>query len=307
MSADVVVYDDRVPTVVQQQASMQSMAVQRLGAWAESAIAAHEVASSLVQTSFVPQAFRGKPHEATAAILAGAEVGLSPMASLRSFDVIQGTAAARAMTLRAIVQSQGHEMILTESTATRAKMRGRRRGSDAWQEVVWTIDRARDLQLLGKDNWKKQPAAMLVARASSELARLIAADAILGIGYTVEELDDGADPQTQPTEAVETGGTRRMSLATISQPDEAEEHNPDDAQDVDATATLLNPQSALGRKMFALMNDHGTTERADRLALVAQITGREVASSKEMTEAEAQQVCDELESRIAEPFPSEEP
>lgn len=113
MSAEVIPY---TPThdvaVVQQQAHMQTQAVQRLGEWAQSAIAAHEVATSLVETSFVPQQFRGKPHEATAAILAGAEVGLSPMASLRSFDVIQGTAAARALTLRAIVQSQGHEMVL---------------------------------------------------------------------------------------------------------------------------------------------------------------------------------------------------
>src|SRR5512139_2289224 len=80
----------------------------RLASWATAAHAAHEMATGLVQTSFVPEAFRGKPHEATAAILAGAEIGLDPMAALRSFDIIQGTAAPRANTLRAVVQANGH-------------------------------------------------------------------------------------------------------------------------------------------------------------------------------------------------------
>ncbi|NUS58000.1 MAG: hypothetical protein HOV66_24590, partial [Streptomycetaceae bacterium] len=85
------------------QPDYQSRAVQRLGEWAQSADAAFRVAERLVQSAFVPAAFRGKPIEAAAAILAGSEVGLSPMAALRSFDVIQGQAAPRAITLRAVV------------------------------------------------------------------------------------------------------------------------------------------------------------------------------------------------------------
>ena len=102
--------------------------VSDLVAWADSARAAASIATSLVKTSFVPDAFRGKPEEATAAILSGAEVGLSPMASLRSFDIIQGSAAARAITLRAIVQAAGHRLWTEESTATRAVVCGQRRG-----------------------------------------------------------------------------------------------------------------------------------------------------------------------------------
>src|SRR5690606_19111776 len=195
-------------------ADFQNRAVQRLAEWAESAHAAHQVAQSLVRTSFVPQAFRGKPDEATAAILAGAEVGLQPMAALKSFDVIQGQAAPRALALRAIVQSYGHEMVLVESTGTRCRMKGLRRGSTEWQSVTWTIDRARDLGLTGKDNWRKQPQAMLMARATGELARLIAADAILGIGYTVEEIADGGAvdvPLPADGAPVETTGKRVMS------------------------------------------------------------------------------------------------
>src|SRR4029077_20494647 len=86
-------------------------AARALVEWAQAAQAAHELAESLVRTSFAPEKFRGKPGEATAAILAGSEVGCSPMAALRAFDIIGGVATPRAITLRAIVQSLGHEII----------------------------------------------------------------------------------------------------------------------------------------------------------------------------------------------------
>lgn len=151
---------------------------------------AYQIAARLVTTSFVPATYKGRPEEAAAAIMAGAEVGLSVLASLRSIDIIGGVPATRAVALRAIVQSAGHEIWTEEQTAVMAVVKGRRRGSDKVETSTWTIDRARELQLLAKDNWRKQPTAMLLARATSECARLIAADAILGIPYSTEELED---------------------------------------------------------------------------------------------------------------------
>jgi hypothetical protein len=226
----------------------QGEAVARLSEWATSAQAAMAVAHELSRSSFVPEAFRNKPGEATAAILAGLEVGLQPMAALRSFDVIQGQAAARAITLRAIVQSHGHEIELVESTATRCKMRGRRRGSDAWQDVTWTMDRARQLGLDRKPNWKNQPQAMLVARCTSEIARLIASDAILGIAYSSEEIADGAgagvevpavttaDPET-PGAPTAPAGKKRMSRAKKATPAPAAE--PEAPEQTEAEAAEL--------------------------------------------------------------------
>lgn len=180
--------EDRTADLVP--ADRADAAVARLAAWAEAASATHQMAKTLVETSFVPAAFRGKPVEATAAMLAGAEVGLNPMASLRAFDVISGTAAPRALTLRAIVQSMGHEIRVVESTPERAMVEGRRKGEETWQLSEWTIDRAKRLKLTGKENWQNQPQAMLLARATAECARLVAADAILGIPYAAEELRD---------------------------------------------------------------------------------------------------------------------
>lgn len=299
-----------------QLADYRSSAMQRLGEWAESAQAAHQVATQLVQTSFVPEAFRGNPGEATAAILAGSEVGLSPMASLRSFDIIQGTAAPRAITLRAIVQSLGHDIILEESTATRCKVRARRSGTSEWQTVVWTTDRAKGLNLLGKHNWKAQPQAMLVARATSEAARLIAADAILGIPYSAEEIADGAAEAgsataTPPTQ--QPSGTRRMSRPQRSAPQgdggaeaspvasDAADEEPQGSGDGTAPTSTETPMitPAQTRKIGVLMRDAELTDRSAALAYAGQVIGREIGSRNELTKREAGQVIDQLEADAA--------
>lgn len=283
-------------------ADYQSRAVARLGEWAHSADAAYQVATRLVESSFVPQQFRGKPVEATAAILAGSEVGLSPMASLRAFDVIQGQAAPRALTLRAIAQSFGHDVEIVESTATRCVVRARRRGGD-WQRITWTTDRARDLGLLGKDQWRKQPQAMLVARATAEAARLVAADAILGIGYTAEEVADGGSSEAVDVAAVEAPaptGTRRMGRPKPAPAPVV--HEPvDEPADLDDTETP-DPDTLTARtrgELFARFSEAGIDDRDHQIAGIARIIGREIQSRSELTESEARQVIDALRGRGA--------
>jgi hypothetical protein len=177
-------------------------AAARLVEWAQAAHSAHQLATALVSTAFVPQQYRGKAGEATAAILAGAELGLDPLASLRAFDNIQGTTAPKAITLRAIAQARGHDIEVREESDAAVTVQYRRRGGE-WQTLTWTIEQAQRLGLAGKDNWKKQPRAMLVARATSEAARRVASDAILGIPYSAEELRDNPEPiQVPPAKRV---------------------------------------------------------------------------------------------------------
>lgn len=160
-----------------------------LVAWAREASAAHTIATSLVKTSFVPAAMRDKAAEATAAILTGREVGMKPMASLRSINVIQGVPAMTAIALRGLVQSAGHEVWVVEQTEAKAVVAGQRKGSEHVQKSTWTMGRAQRLGLADKTNWQKQPEAMLVARATAEVCRLVAADVLMGLPYAVEELD----------------------------------------------------------------------------------------------------------------------
>jgi len=159
-----------------------------LEAWARDAIAISNIAANIATTSLAG-AYRGKPDEVTAVILAGHELGIQPMTSLKSIDVIQGQPALRAHAMRGLLQAKGHEIELLESTNSYCKMRGRRKGAEKWQEVEWDTDRARQLGLLGKDQWKKQPKTMLIARATGEICRLVAADVLHGMPYAAEELD----------------------------------------------------------------------------------------------------------------------
>lgn len=181
--------------------------------WAQQADIAYQMATKLAATSFVPQSLRGKPGDVAAAILAGQELGLKPMATLKSIDVIQGTPALRAHAMRGILQAQGHEIELVESDARHCVMRGRRAGAEAWQEVTWTIERAAQLGLVNKPEWKKQPGTMLVARATGEICRLVASDALHGMPYAAEELD--ARPNIT---VAQVAPARPLSVAAITAP-----------------------------------------------------------------------------------------
>lgn len=165
--------------------------------WAREARVISQVAESISKTSFAG-ALRGKPDEVTAVILAGNELGLKPMASLKAVDIIQGTPALRAHAMRGLVQAHGHEIELVESTSEHCVMRGRRKGSEAWQEVRWDLDRAAQLGLTDKSEWKKQRQTMLVARATGELCRLIASDVLHGMPYVAEELSGVAHAEIVP-------------------------------------------------------------------------------------------------------------
>lgn len=295
--------------------------VASLAEWAQSAQAAFQVAELLVTTPFVPEAFRNKPHDAAAAILSGGEVGLSPMASLRSFDVIQGTAAPRAITLRAIVQSRGHDVWLVEQTDSRAIVAGKRAGSNREQKSEWTIQRAQKLGLTNKANWKNQPGAMLVARATSELCRLIASDAILGLPYSAEEIADGVtpddgwqqaavEPEQQPAAAKRTAqrstrtavkpATRKSSPPSRpAEPDNAAgpplpgEDGFDTPPAEDAPATD-GPTPDQMRHLHRLLTEFGFTAREDYLMTCSLLIRRWVESSKNMTKAEATRAIDQL-------------
>src|SRR5215471_11428155 len=156
-----------------------------LEAWAAEAEAAAGIARALATTAFLPDSLKVYRDErrtqldldatvaqAAAALLTGQELGLSPMASLRSIDVIppgSGSPALRAAALRALVQQHGHDIWVHESSDTRAVVRGIRNGTEIVQECVWTIDRAKRMRLRGFNspdgNWQRMPKNQLVARA----------------------------------------------------------------------------------------------------------------------------------------------
>src|SRR5436190_22172831 len=139
----------------------------RLVDWAQEASAANMLAKSLCKTPFAGS-FRNDEFGATAAILRGSEMGLTPVTSLAAFDLIQGQPAPKAITLRALVQSAGHDIEIVETTEEKSVAEYRRAGRTEWRRCEFTTEDARRLGLLGKDNWKKQPKTVLEARVTSK-------------------------------------------------------------------------------------------------------------------------------------------
>lgn len=194
---ELAVPEQHVPAVAAAPASSPFAVQSSIAQWANEADLAFQLATRLATTSFVPSTMRGKVGDITACLLAGNELGLGPMAALRSMDVIKGTPALRAHAMRGLVQSRGHELELVESTDTFCRMRGRRRGAESWQEIAWPIARAHKLGLPAKNpEWTKQPQTMLIARATGEICRLIASDVLHAVPYNAEELRDSQSTWT---------------------------------------------------------------------------------------------------------------
>jgi hypothetical protein len=275
-----------------------------LRAWADEMQAAAQIARAIVGTPFVPVSLHVKNGNSidvtattavvAATLLAGRELGLEPMAALRSIDVIQGTPALRAVALRGLVMSHGAQIWVEESTSTRAIVQGIARGSDKIQQSIWSMDRAKDLGLANKPNWRSQPGVMLVARATAECARLIAPDAILGLPYVAEELGDPQRPRGRAVEQEAAPAARTARRASIPAPPPVVEATPEAPAEPDVEMI----SGAQLKALQAGFHDLDISDRAERLRVTGVIVSRAgITSAKDLTKDEASRVIDELQQR----------
>lgn len=139
-------------------------------------------------TVFVPSALRGKNEAVLACVLYGAELGLGPMQALNSIHVIEGRTAMSPELMRAMVARHGHRIDVLENSNTACELEGTRADTGSTAKVRWTMEDAKMAGLAGKNNWKTYPRAMLLARATSELCRIVFPDVIAGLSYTPEEV-----------------------------------------------------------------------------------------------------------------------
>jgi hypothetical protein len=228
--------------------SFSGDAQSQLVAWADAARAASGLATSLVQTNVCPPAFRGKPQEATAVILLGAELGLSPIASLRSMFEIRGVLGMYVRAQLALVQSRGHRIWTVAESDDAVTVQGHRAGDpEHIEETTWTIARARQAGFIRRgarnepSQYELQPRAMLWARAVGEIARRIAADVLAG----VPELDDPTEPRQAATGGTSGAGTvvQRRQPAPPPEPRQLVEPPP---ADVTELVELDEPSAAAG-------------------------------------------------------------
>ena len=147
-------------------------------------------------SSLAPDALRGRPQDALMVIMAGRELGLAPMQSLRMIAIIKGKTTLTADATVALVRRQPDcvEWRLVESTAQRATYTTRRKGDTEPTTLTWTIEQAQRAGLASGQGWRLYPEAMLRARCASALARIVYPDLVAGI-YDPDEL---STPLEQP-------------------------------------------------------------------------------------------------------------
>lgn len=266
----------------------------RLVAWAHAAQAANQLAKALCTTTFAPKHFRDNPGDTTAAIIAGDELGLSPLAAMRSLYIIHGTPAMYAKTMVALVQSKGHAVWTEKTTDAEVVVCGQRRGSTRVERAAWTIDRARKAGYTSNAKYASNPQEMLYAKAASEVCKKVAADVLLGIGFTVEDLELEEQPTTTVTRTAAKPTTVRRKPAPAPEPAAEPEFDPEPEPELLPGDEQMITDAQL-KMLHASFNDKGYKDRDDRLNFVALTLDIEVASSKDLTKDQASRVIDALQ------------
>lgn len=131
------------------------------------------------------------PEQAIALMLVAQAEGHSMFEAIRDYHIIQGRPSLKAEVMLARFQQTGGNVrwIASNDTKATAEFSHPQGGT---LTITWTIERAQQAGLTGKDNWKAYPAQMLRARCISEGVRAVFPGAASGM-YTPEEEQDMAE------------------------------------------------------------------------------------------------------------------
>ena len=159
-----------------------------------------QFAETVTTGDMVPKAYAGKPANALIAIGLGQAMGLSPAESLYRIDVIQGKPTASAELIASNIRKAGHILRVEVDEPNMSVTATVYRADDP--EFPHTVTRdmnwAKQMGLVNKDNYKRQPLTMLQWRAISGVGRLACPEALYGVQYTPDELDNIGAP-TRPS------------------------------------------------------------------------------------------------------------
>lgn len=160
---------------------------------------AQAFSGALAESDLIPDKLRKRAPDVLVILLAGIELGLAPMQSIRLYHVIEGIPRLSADGITAIVMASPlcEYLECTESNESRATWVTKKRGRPE-RSVTWTIERAKRAGLTEKKNrdgspgmWIKYPENMLSSRAKAELCRIVYPEIAAGL-VSREEAWDGA-------------------------------------------------------------------------------------------------------------------
>lgn len=156
-------------------------------------------------TEALPRAYRNQPGAILLADAWARERGLDTLTAIQSVAFIDGRPVVDATLQRALAERAGYTVAVVDVTAEAATV-VIRRGATELGRVTYTLDDAKAANLAGKQNWRTNPKAMLVAAATRTAIRWHAPSVLVGV-FDADELVDPADVLTavpsEPTAAAE--------------------------------------------------------------------------------------------------------
>lgn len=164
---------------------------------------AQVMCGALAAASLVPEKYRERPQDMIVVVLAGAEIGIPPMAALRLYHIMDSVPRLSAEGVRAVILSHPDCEYFepASSSETQATWVGKKRGRPE-KTVTWTIERAKRAGLTERrnrdgspGNWIKYPEDMLNARASMQLGRMIWPHIVAGMISREEAMDGAIDAE----------------------------------------------------------------------------------------------------------------
>lgn len=282
-----------------------------LAEWVTRASSAHALMVGLVDSFFVPAAYKvgsGQNGREIAiangvgAILLGQSIGVDPLTALQNIYVVHGRPGMYAKFKVALCQSRGHEIWTDERTDTTVTVSGRARGSERVHTITITMAMAEQAGWTSNAAYKKTPQDMLWARAAGRVSDLVGGGALFGMA-SIEDLEDGPDDRVRVITKVTAEDVQRragaLPQATAVAPPEATEADaqpPADLGPAPEAASL-----AQTRKIYALLRSLGAGEKADGLAVISGLLEKPVGSTKELSIGDATALIDRLETLDRQP------
>lgn len=289
------------------------IAVRDTDGWAPMLPAINMLAQGISDTEFVPKALRGKQYAVAACILTGREIGIGPMESLAKIHMVDGRPSMSSELMRSLVLRAGHAIEFTQLTDQLCTIRGKRAGSESWTELSWSMKDAQRIGVANKDVWKKYPRNMLSARATSELCRLIFPDALGGLSFTPEDIEDEKvhavkvlrEPKPDAPQSIKRAAPPIVEPSFDEPAVDTSTGEIVDAEVVDDSPALIT--DAQMRKMRVLLSNLDMKDRDVVLQYVRGVVGRDVESSKSLTKDEASRVIEALSDLEAISAPNTNP
>lgn len=175
-----------------------------------------QFAKLLSDADLLPKQFVGKPANVLYAVEYGRTLGITPVAAITGIHVIEGKPSASSGLIGALVRQAGHKLrVRSDGMSTATAQIVRADDPEFTYECTWTLERAAQAGLCEVKNgkpwardrngkptaWEKYTAAMLKARAITEVARDACEDVLFGLHYTPEELGALVNQDGEPVEA----------------------------------------------------------------------------------------------------------